>query len=198
MPGALKIMPVIGHVANSGHLSFLYKPGQNFPPLVFFVGMFRTDLFEGLCIGHAPRKYAVFVQCPCQIPIMLCAAITTGNHRIFVTQRMQIFPAAVHLFLQVKYLWRRQTRQAACGKRSAGHTRQKRQRNGASANIFLFYVGFTSRLHSIIVASSPSSFAGISLASARSSFLAQEKESFGAAYTAPAVTLSFSPRSSTV
>ena len=23
---------------------------------VFFVGMFRSDLFEGLCVGHAPRK----------------------------------------------------------------------------------------------------------------------------------------------
>ena len=174
MPGTLKIMPVIGHVANNGHLSFIYKLGQNFTPLVFFVGMFRADLFEGLCIRHAPRKYAVFVQCPCHIPIMLCAAITTGNHRIFVTQRMQIFHATVHLFLQVKYLWHRQTQQAACGKRNAEYSRQKRQRNGASANIFLFYVGFTSRLHSIIVASSPSSFAGISLASARNSFLTQE------------------------
>ena len=26
---------------------------------VSFVGMFRADLFEGLCVGHAPRKCAV-------------------------------------------------------------------------------------------------------------------------------------------
>lgn len=104
-------------------------------------------------------------------------ALRRNNHwqsPHFVTQRMQIFHAAVYLFLQVKYLWCRQTQQAACGKRSAEYSRQKRQRNGASANIFLFYVGFTSRLHSIIVASSPSSFAGISLASARNRFLTQE------------------------
>ena len=26
---------------------------------VSFVGMFRSDLFEGLCVGHAPRKYPI-------------------------------------------------------------------------------------------------------------------------------------------
>lgn len=37
-------------------------PGKNVPQLVkrmhyvSFVGMFRSDLFEGLCVGHAPRK----------------------------------------------------------------------------------------------------------------------------------------------
>jgi len=37
-------------------------PGKDAPQLVkrmhyvSFVGMFRSDLFEGLCVGHAPRK----------------------------------------------------------------------------------------------------------------------------------------------
>ena len=37
-------------------------PGKNVPQLVkrmhymSYVGMFRSDLFEGLCVGHAPRK----------------------------------------------------------------------------------------------------------------------------------------------
>ena len=40
------------------------RPGAAEPQLVkrmhyvSFVGMFRSDLFEGLCVGHAPR------QCP--------------------------------------------------------------------------------------------------------------------------------------
>lgn len=38
------------------------QPGSNTPQLVkrmhyvSFVGMFRSDLFEGLCVGHAPKK----------------------------------------------------------------------------------------------------------------------------------------------
>ena len=38
------------------------RPGYDVPMLVkrmhflTFVGMFRTDLFEGLCVGHAPKK----------------------------------------------------------------------------------------------------------------------------------------------
>ena len=37
-------------------------PGQDTPQLVkrmhymSYVGLFRSDLFEGLCVGHAPRK----------------------------------------------------------------------------------------------------------------------------------------------
>ena len=38
------------------------RPGKTEPQLVkripadSFVGMFRSDLFEGLCVGHAPKK----------------------------------------------------------------------------------------------------------------------------------------------
>mgnify|MGYP000007753071 CR=1 FL=1 len=38
------------------------RPGKTEPQLVkrmhyvSFVGMFRSDLFEGLCVGHAPRN----------------------------------------------------------------------------------------------------------------------------------------------
>ena len=38
------------------------RPGTTVPTLVkrmlyvSFVGMFRSDLFEGLCVGHAPKK----------------------------------------------------------------------------------------------------------------------------------------------
>ena len=47
-------MPVIGHVANNGHLSLIYKLGQNFPLLLSLVWMFCADLFEGFCVGYAP------------------------------------------------------------------------------------------------------------------------------------------------
>ena len=39
-----------------------FRPGKTEPQLVkrmhyvSFVGMFRSDLFEGLCVGHAPKK----------------------------------------------------------------------------------------------------------------------------------------------
>lgn len=41
------------------------RPGADDPRLVkrmhfvSFVGMFRTDLYEGLCVGHAPKKCAI-------------------------------------------------------------------------------------------------------------------------------------------
>lgn len=47
--------------ATSQYLSTI-RPGENVAKLVkrmhyvSFVGMFRSDLFEGLCVGHAPKK----------------------------------------------------------------------------------------------------------------------------------------------
>ena len=42
-----------------------FRPGKTEPQLVkrmhyvSFVGMFRSDLFEGLCVGHAPKKLSL-------------------------------------------------------------------------------------------------------------------------------------------
>ena len=47
---------------NSVQYVSIIRPGYDVPMLVkrmhyvSFVGMFRSDLFEGLCVGHAPRK----------------------------------------------------------------------------------------------------------------------------------------------
>ena len=46
---------------NSVQYVSVIRPGENVAKLermhyVSFVGMFRSDLFEGLCVGHAPKK----------------------------------------------------------------------------------------------------------------------------------------------
>ncbi len=55
MPGCLFLNNSVQYVAT-------IRPGEKVAKLVkrmhyvSFVGMFRSDLFEGLCVGHAPKK----------------------------------------------------------------------------------------------------------------------------------------------
>lgn len=65
-------------------------PGRERPQLVkrmhyvSFVGMFRSDLFEGLCVGHAPRKCPIcgrwFLTTDAR-PTKYCGGLTPGDSR---------------------------------------------------------------------------------------------------------------------
>lgn len=45
-------VPYVATVRSSEDVAKLVKPMH----YISFVGMFRSDLFEGLCVGHAPKK----------------------------------------------------------------------------------------------------------------------------------------------
>jgi len=65
-------------------------PGRGRPQLVkrmhyvSFVGMFRSDLFEGLCVGHAPRKCPIcgrwFLTTDAR-PTKYCGGLAPGDSR---------------------------------------------------------------------------------------------------------------------
>jgi len=80
----------MSHANTSVQYAATNIPGRERPQLVkrmhyvTFVGMFRSDLFEGLCVGHAPRKCPIcgrwFLTTNAR-PTKYCGGLAPGDSR---------------------------------------------------------------------------------------------------------------------